>query len=388
MSTLMQDVDSLTQDYCGNYSTGTARDEVRYRAINRAIEYSKRLLSIPNDEEIHTFWYTDDQFFYDLPAKFSEALQLKYHNALSNRPDNVWDYFDYPTVLQGVGGSRRNRWSVTNINGRKQLVVVGNNGLSGQTLLTMDDIDDVTAEDDASGLASNVITRYEGTGSVQFDIVNSSGVASIVFANQNLDLEQLFERNGFLKFWAFMTDSNIDSIALKLQSSVGNYYTITATTADDGTEFAANDWQKIGFHTEDAVATGSPDLTAITQIKFEFDLGAGFTSAADFLIDSLFTAYPEQMDLVMLTNIKGTSSALVEKSELTEPDDILLFSGDYDEFADLVAQRAAINLWPQLQGDKEQYILLKQDFMDNLKTFGRKWPRKRVQGTFKHTLRR
>lgn len=389
MSTNLNDVHLLTKDYVGNYSTGTIRDDVSYRAINRAIEYLKRIISVPNDEEIHSFWYTDDQFFYDLPAKFAEALQLKYHNPLANRPDNIWDYFDYPSVLQGVGGSRRNRWSITNINGRKQLVVVGHNGITGQTILTMDSDTDVAVDDDASGLTVNTLTRYEGTGAIQFDITNSAGVAGIVFSNINHDLEELFERSGFLKFMAFMTDANIDSIAIKLQSSIGNYYTITTAVADDGTDFVANDWQKIGFHTEDAVATGTPDLNAITQITIEFDLGAGFTSAADFLIDQLFTAYPEQMDLVMYTNIKGTdTTGVTEKAVLTSADDILLFSEDYDEFADLVAQRAAINIWPQLRGDKEQYMMLKQDFNDNLKTFGRKWPRKRIQGTYRHSLRR
>lgn len=388
MSTSLQDIDNLVQDYCGNYSTGTSRDDVRYRAINRAIEYLKRVIAVPNDEDIHTFWYTDDQMFYDLPAKFAEALELKYHNPLSNRNDNKWDFFDYPTVLQNAGGSRRNRWSVTNINGRKQLVVVGYNGITGQTLLTMDSITDVTVGGSASGLALNTITRYEGTGSIQFDI-DSTAVADIVFSNLNLDMEELFERSGFLKFFTKMTDNQIDSITIKLLSSVGNYYTIIATTADDGTDFVADEWQKIGFNTEDAVATGIPDLTAITEITFEFDPGAGFVSAADFLIDQLFTAFPEQMDLVMYTNIKGTdSTGVTDKTELDTPTDLAIFSDDYDDFADLVAQRAAINLYPQLRGDKEAMILLKQDFNDNLKSFGRRWPRKRIQGTFRHSLKR
>ena len=182
---------------------------------------------------------------------------------------------------------------------------------------------------------------------------------------------------------------NITSVAIKLQSSVGNYYTITTTTADDGTAFVQNEFQKIGFHTEDAVATGTPDLTAITKVTIEFALGASFTSAADFLIDQLFTAFPEQMDLVMLTNIKGTdSTGVTDKALLTSAGDIALFSGDYDDYIDLVAQRSALNLWPQLRGDKEQYILMKQDFAENLKGFARRWPRKRKQGVFRHRLKR
>lgn len=387
MSTTLQDIDNLTKDYCGNYSTGTAKSDVRYRAINRAIEFGKRVLTTPNDEDVFSFWYSDDQLFYDLPAKFLEALELKYNNPLANRNDNKWDYFDYPSVLQNAGGSRRNRWSVTNINGRKQLVVVGYNGLQGQTLLTMDSTDDVTAEDDAASLELNTLTRYEGVGALQFDLSNATGIGTIVFSGLNLDLEELFERSGFLKFFLFAaTGSSIDDITLRLTSSVGNYYTMNVTVADDGTAFASNEWQKIGFHTEDAVTTGTPDVNAITEISIEFDTNAALV---DVLIDQLFTAFPERMDLVMLSNIKGTAAdGTTEKSVLDSGDDILNFSEDYDDYADLVAQRAAINMWPQLRGDKEQYILLKQDFNDNLKTFARRWPRKRVQGVFRHSLRR
>lgn len=389
MSTTLETVDLLCKDYIGNYSTGTLRDEIRYRAINRATEYVKRVIGIPNDEEIYTFWYTQDQFFYDLPAKFMEGLQLKYNNPLSNRPDNIWEYLDYSNVLQGVGGVRKNRWSITNINGKKQLVVVGYTALQGQTLLTMDSVTDVTVSGDASGLAVNTVTKYEGTGSISFDITNSGGTASVVFSNLNFDIEELFERNGFIKFYHNISDNTIDSIALRLQSSSGNYYTITTTTADDGTAFAENEWQKIGFHLLDAVATGTPVLTGITEIRLTYDLGSGFTSAADFLIDQLFTAFAEKMDFVMYTNIKGTdSTGVTEKNELTAPEDLFNFTDDYDDYADLIAQRAAINLWPQLRGDKDQFMLLKQEFNENLRTFSRRWPRKRLQGHFRHQLRR
>lgn len=385
----LQDLDNLTKDYTGNYSTGTARDEVRYRAENRAIEMCKRLVGLPNDEEIYSFYYTEDQLFYDLPSKFIEAFDLKYNNPNFNTKENKWDYFDYPHVLQGAGGVKQNRWSITHINGRKQVILAGYNGLQGSTILSMDSATNWAASDDASGLVLDSDVKYQGTGSISFDITASAGVATISRTGLNLDFSSLFNRSGYLKFFAYMTDNDIDSITLRLQSSSGNYYTITVTVADDGTAFAQDEWQKIGFSTVNAIATGTPDTTAITQIDFEFDLGSGFVSAADFRIDQLFTSFPELMDLYMFTDTKGTNNAGdTNKTELTSPDDILYWSGEYEDFTDLVAQRAAINLWPQLRGDKEQYVLLKQDFRDNLKTFARRWPRKRLQSQRRHQLRR
>lgn len=389
MSTILNDLDLLVQDYIGNYSTGTLKQDVRYRAINRAIEYCRRLLGIPADEDIHTFWYTEDQFFYDLPSSFREALFVQYNNKLSNTLDNKWDYFDYPHVLQGLGGVRQNRWSVTHINGKKQLVMAGYNGIQGRTLLTMDSTTNWTASDDASGLTTDTNVKYEGAASLSFDITNSAGVATLTRTGLNLDLKELFERNGFLKFLVYMTDKTIDSIAIKLQSSSGNYYTLTATIADDGTAFAEDVWQKIGFHTINAVQTGTVDLTKITQVSIEFDLGSSFVSAADFRIDKLFAAYPEKMDLVHLINTKGTdATGVTSKSELSVDTDILYYSGDYDEYTDLIAQRAALVLWPQLRGDKEAMLILKQEFNTNLKSFARAFPRKRVQGQYRHNLRR
>lgn len=389
MTTTLQDVDILTKDYVGNYTTGTLRDSVRYRAINRSIEYCRRILGIPADEDIYSFWFTEDQIFYDLPSTLREVLYLKYNNKDANTIHNVWEYFDYPHVLQGAGGKRRNRWSFTHINGKKQLVMVGYNSLQGQTILPMDNTTDTTAEDDASGLVTDSVIKYQGSASLAFDITNSAGVATISFTGLNIDLDELFKRHGFLKFFAYMTDNDIDSIALKLQSSSGNYYTITTTVADDGSAFALDEWQKIGFHTDDALATGTPDLTGITQIDIEFDLGAGFVSAADFRIDNLFSAFAEKMDLYHLINTKGTdSTGATAKTELNQPDDILYYSDDYDEYTDLIAQRAALTLWPQLRGDKEQYMLQKREFNENVKTFARAWPRRRVQGSFRHQLRR
>jgi len=391
MSTTLQNLVNATNDVIGNYSTGSVRTDVTYRAINKAIERIKRNIATPADEVIHSFWFTQDKFFYNLPSAFTEALYVKYNTKTANNPYNGWDYFDYPSVLQGIGGSRKNRWSVTHINGKKQLVMVGYNGIQGQTLITMDSITDpvATASADASGLALDSITKDEGTSSISFDLTDSTGSGIITFTGLDLDFDELFKQHGFLKLRVYMTDNNIDDVTIKVQSSSGNYYTIVATLNDEGVAFTQDEWQTVAWHADEKITVGTPDLTAITEVSFEFGLGSTFTSATDFRIDNFFSVFAEKMDLVHYTNKKGTdSTGATDKTELTAPDDILYYSGDYDEYTDLIAQQAGIILWPQLRGDKEQYTILKQDFKENLKSFARAWPRKRMMGQFRHSLKR
>lgn len=390
MSVTLQNVLNYTNDEIGNYTTGNVNNDVKIRAINRAIEWVKRNLGLPTDEKIQTFWFSADQIFYDLNSDFDESLQLLYNDRNLNTPGSRWEYRTYPEIFERTGSARQNLFSITNVNGTKQLVVHGYNRFGSQTILTLDSDDNWTADDDASNIAVDTNQKYEGTGSLSFDITNATGVASIYNDNVNFDLESLFERHGYIKLWAYMTDNDIDDIAVKLFTDASNYYTITATEADDGTAFAENEWQKIGFAADDAVATGSPDPSQITKIQIEFDLGSGFTSAADFRVDQVFTAYPDKMDFIYYSSIKGTdSTGTTNKTTLTDVTDILSISGQYEDLAEPIAQRAAVLLWPQLKGDKEQYLILKNELKENMKSFARRWPRKRTQNNYyRHVFRR
>jgi hypothetical protein len=316
-------------------------------------------------------------------------LLLLYTDENLNTEQTRWEYENYPDILHTTGKARTNRWSVTYINGKKQLIVHGYNQNGGQILDEMDNVGDWVVADDASGLALDTNQKYSGVGSLSFDITNATGVATITNPNVSYDLEALFEQHGYLKLRAYMTDNNIDSITLKLYTDASNYYTIAVDIADDGTEFAQDSFQKIGFACDDAILTGSPDPSDINQIDVEFDLGAGFTTAADFRIDTLFTVVPDSLDLIYYTKYKGTDTTLATyKTTLNVVTDKFLFTSTDEDILEVIAQKAAIILWPQVRGDKEQLMIQKNELRDNMKSFTKRWPRRRVQGTFKTYLRR
>lgn len=386
----LQNILDNVNDYVGNYSTGTEDPNAKIRAVNRAIEFLKRKLGFPCDEVIQTFFFSEDQIYYDLESDFDESIKLLYHDITLNIPGREWNYYSYPDILRSTGGSRGYRYGFTGINGKKQLVIFGSNIRKGQTLFTFDAIGNWTATDDASNLALDTFQKYNGDSSFSFDITNNTGIATLQVTGLALDMYDLFQNNGFVKFWTWMSDNNIDDVTLKLMTDNSNYYSITTNLADDGTAFSEDQWIKLGFSVNDAVAVGTPDAHTITKIRIEFDLGAGFTTATDFRVDYMFTTYPDEMDLIYYSSIKGTDSTGATAKQLldTASDKVTIGEFFYD-YIDVIARRAALNIYPQLRGDKEWYTTYVADLNDCIKTLGRSYPRKRTANNiYRHKIKR
>jgi hypothetical protein len=389
MQLKLQDVLNQTKDEVGNYSTGIIQDERIIRAINRSMEYLKRRLGFPSDEKVFSFLYSADQMFYDLDEDFDESVLLCYKDNAYNRPSREWSYFTYPEVLRQVGSSPDFLYSVTTMNGRKQLVVVGHNVRNGTTIDTMDSFSGWSAGGDASNLRLDTYKKYSGDGSLQFDITHNTGIAYLE-KTVSLTLKDLFLNDGFLKFWTYLTDDNLEDIAIKLYTTPTSYYTITADTTDDGSPFSIDEFLKIGWNVNDAIATGTPDPNNITKIRIEWDIPSDFGSATDFRANMLFDSFPDEMKLVYYSSYKGTdSTGATNKIILDTVSDIVAIGDYFPDYIGLIAERAAIQMWNQLKGDKTAYSMLVSKFNDDMKTWGRVYPRKRSMiNTYSTKLRR
>lgn len=388
MSTTLNDIELLTRDYVGSYSTGQIDTDKVYRAINRAVEYVKREVSFPNDEKTFTFKFSNDRYYYDAPDDFVEALLLSYKTESANNPWNGFTYHDYPDIIERAGTIRENRWTVVNFNGKRQIMIVGRNQINPSTLESADDTTGWAVSGDASDLTQDTNQYVQGYASLSFDVVRSSGVARVTKTVTATDLRHIFEKKAEFKINQYLTDNNVTSVALKVMSSPSDYYLMTAALTDNDLAFPQDEWFKIAFDTEDAVIVGSPDSSAITTYQIEYTLPVSFTAATDFRIDSLYAIFPEKVQLIYTSNYKGTNASGTPIKTLATATDTLAFSDEYDDYADLVAQRAAINLWSQLRGDSNEYINLVRDFRLNMRSFTKRHPRRRLQGVFRHKLQR
>lgn len=389
MTITVQDVVNTMDDHLGNYTTGQNDTTIKIRAISRALDHIKNQMGLPCDELKHEILFSEDNYYYDCPADFVETLGVYYTDDDNNVVLNEWTYLPWVQLKRKLGSpSSKKYFSYYPVNGKNQLILFGSNLKGAQV---KDGFESLWA---ASGDASNVTLdgnqKKEGLYSNNFDITNSSGTATLTLTNLTWDVRELHEKLGYWKVWTYLTSTVLDGISIEYGTDSSNYYTITTTLKDDGTAFTNNDWNKLGFSTNSKIMTGSPDDSNITYVKFHYDLGSGFTSATDFRLDWLTWTFPDKIDHVYYTSIKGTdTTGTTDKTQLTELSDILSFGSFAEDLINPIALKAAIYLAPSMRGDINFYQLYKQDYVDVIKLWSRRYPRKRIQNNhFTTKLRR
>lgn len=398
-------------DYVSNYTTGNIDQSNRLRAINRAIEDVHRRLGLTCDETIFNFLYAQDNMFTDLPIDFDEPIALVYQNKNFNLGGQAgWQWNQYTRLLQnsGAGGWGRGtgygfgyalsnygqKWfSSTNINGLKQLIQLGPNVIQGGIINAFNSLNLVSATGDATDLAVDNNFFVNGGGSVSFTIdpTLGHGYAGIEVSGFGImTVQQALQNSGIYKVWSWLQTTHISSIDLILTSASGTF-TFSATKQDDSLPFVANTWNRTQYPWNLVSISGNPNSQEITSYEFRYTEGAGFGSSAIpfFRINDFYLVFPDSMDLIYYTQYKGTSAdGLTQKIILDDLTDLPTFMQFYPDFLNMVALRGAYLLLPQLSGDKDFMAMYKSDYDEQMKDWGRIYPRKRCVNLGQTMLRR
>ncbi len=415
MDRTLQPVFDQMNDYVSNYTDGTIDNTNRMRAINRAIEDIHRCLGLTCDETIFNFLYSQDNMWTDLPVDFDEPILLYYVNKRYNvGGQSGWQWNDYRRILQNTaagasgnsggysqgpfwswwGGQRL--FSSTNIQGKKQLVQLGSNILQGGIINPYNSSNLISGTGDAIDLAVDNNVWINTGGSISFTVDPNLGFGYAGILTQGfgiMSVQQALNNNGIYKVFSWLPTTEIDSIQLILTSSNGSY-TFTATEQDSGTPFVNSTlqgvWNKTQYLWSLVAVSGSPNSQEITSYEVRYNEGASFgTSAIPFFrIDDLFLSFPDDMNLVYYSQYKGTSSTGTPKIILDELTDLPNFMQFYPDFLNMVALRGAYILLPQLSGDKEFMQMYRSDYIEQLKDWGKIYPRKRCVNQGQTQLRR
>lgn len=384
----VQDIADRMNDFVTNYTTGSVDLGNRIRAINGAIEYLKRYMTLPSDEVIKKFYFSQNTLYYDLDQDFNEGLFLLYDDSTLNLPGNNWEYAPYGDILRKTGlHARTNYFSWTPINGKMQLLMKGNNLHQGSTISTFDSIinNGYVGQNDADNLVIDTNIFTEGSGSLSFDIdptLGGTGIASIYWPVNN-DFTTVLQKNGNFNLDVWLPSANLTEINLVLLTDANNYYTLSATAFSDGTAFSTglNAWKTVQFSFVGDAVVGSPAINNITAMRVDFVLNGSFGAVEipDFRIDNLYTQFPDYMDFIYLTSYKGTdTTGVTKKIFLTEYTDIPAFGLFIPDMIDVVAMRAAVTLVPQILSNSEFRAMYLSESEAIIKIVGRSWPRKRV----------
>ncbi len=399
----------MMNDYVSNYTDGNVDTGNRMRALNRAIEDLHRVLGLTCDETIFNFLYTQDNMFTNLPVDFDEPILLYYQNQNNNIGGQAgWQWNKYTRILQasGLGGNSgfglgypRNAYgqkmfSSTNINGKKQLIQIGSNVIQGGLVNPFNTLNLISGTGDAIDLAvdNNVWINVGGSISFTIDPNLGNGYAGIKTSGFGLmSVQQALQNNGIYKVWSYLQSLDISEIELILESSPGNFYTFSATLQDNSTPFTLQTWFKTQFLWNLVGITGSPNSQQITSYEFRYVEGPGFGSTAIpfFRIDDFYLVYPDSMNLVYYSQYKGTdATGTVQKIILDDLSDLPNFMQFYPDFVNMVALRAAYILCPQMAFDKDFMAQYRNDYIEQIKDWGRVYPRKRIVNAGQTMIRR
>jgi len=379
---LKQDV----QDLCQNFNVTTIDKGNIDRQTNRSIEYVQRKLGLPSDIKTHSFYYYDDTKFYDCPAGFNELLQVYYNtdsivDADHNYPINRWFPFKDSDILRDTAGKKyKNRVSFTTINGKNQLLLSGSNLRGNSTINSFDSLSGLTFSADVASQEIDSYVYKQGSGSLKFNIASGLSATTISFTGV-YDIRELLNINSAYRIYIDFptgTTGYFTNVELRLQSSVGNYYSITATTQDDLSAWASNAWSRLGFSLSSKTIVGTPDPSAITSFIVVFNHSGTFAPVTGIRVDYLYQVNPDYMNATYYSAYKGTdSTGATPKIILTEDTDLLSFGTYAQDLRLPISLRATLSLFPQLRGDINFWQIYKQDHDEVLKLYSRTYPRKR-----------
>lgn len=218
--------------------------------------------------------------------------------------------------------------------------------------ITINDANGITsngtwaAGGDASNIATDTVNYVSGSGSIRFDL-NASGSAGYVENStmQSVDLSGYYtDYANFIP--VYIPSSAVTSITVRWGSSSSDYYSLNATTTQEGTAFSTASWNLIRLNRASATETGSVDDTAIDYVRVTFNYNG--TAVTGCRIDNIVARIPTMYEMVyyskyLFRNTSGTW--LEEPTALDDSDEINL---DIDginlllyETAYLVAQEIA-----------------------------------------------
>jgi len=381
----LNDILLNVNDFNQNYSTSTIDQGNKLRAINRAIEYVQRRLGLPSDKRIKEFYFYEDTLFYNADEGTNELLEIYYNTDSSSSADsnsfpNRWfAYKDIEILRNTNGNNQQNRFAFTSINGLNQILMKGYNTRPRNLINVFNSTVGLTGSTSVTSLTTDSNIYQSGGSSVSFGMDNSESTSTITFA-ANLDIRSSLNEGGQVRFYidwpTGISTSVISSVTLRLQSSTGNYYTISTTTQDDGTAWSATGFNRLSFNLANAVSTGTPNASAITTAVLSFVHGGSFVTQTNVRINNMYMVQPDLVNLIYYSAYKGTdTTGATDKILLTELTDIVSFGAYAPDLILPIALKASLILWPQLRGDINFLQVYKSDSEDTMKLFSRSYPR-------------
>lgn len=271
----------------------------------------------------------DEVYSYTCPSDLEEIIDIA-----PQSPDRT--YFEEWTLVTEEEFDRRKTSSdmlvaISQRDSVKKLLI--NKEIDDSTL-SIDPLDDSTdwhTVGGATNLSSDSDNYIKGSGSIEWDI-DATAVTTAGIYRDDLDTFDLTDyiTDGTAFVWVYLSEADdITNFIVKLGSSTGNYYSMTTTTAADGTAFT-DGWNLLKWDFSGATETGTVDDDGCVYASIYMTKLATKVSQVGFRFDQLQVKLGVFWNVLYYSDCPWRSSTGTYKTESTTDSDILnVEAGEY-----------------------------------------------------------
>ena len=184
---------------------------------------------------------------------------------------------------------------------------------------------------DGTNLTVDNDQYVKGSASINWDISAAGGTTAGIQASDipTFDLTD-YASSGSVFVWAWITSAtNLTNFIIRLGSDSSNYYSMTATTTNEGLAFAAG-WNLLRFDFSGKTTTGTVDDDTCDYAAIYMTKTAGKISETDYRFDHIMVKSGQIFDLIYYSKYFWQNSSGTFLEDSTADTDLL--NADTEEF--------------------------------------------------------
>lgn len=177
---------------------------------------------------------------------------------------------------------------------------------------------------DGTNLTVDSFQYIKGSASINWDISAAGGTTAGIQASDipTFDLTD-YASAGSVFVWAWITSAtNLTNYILRLGSDSSNYYSMTATTTNEGLAFSAG-WNLLRFDFSGKSTTGTPDDDACDYAAIYMTKTAGKISETDYRFDHIIVKKGQIFNLIYYSKYLWQNSSGTYLEDCTADSDLL-----------------------------------------------------------------
>lgn len=241
----------------------------------------------------------------------------------------------------------------------RKLLISANVGDSG---FTVSPLDALTGSGswvlfgDGTNLTQDIDQYVKGSASINFDISAAGGTTAGIQATNipTFDLTN-YASAGSVFVWAWITSAtDLTNYIIRLGNDSSNYYSMTATTTNEGLAFSAG-WNLLRFDFSGKTTTGTPDDDTCDYVALYMTKAAGKISETDYRFDHIIVKRGVIHNLIYFTKYPWQSSSGTYKENSTLDTDLLNIDTDeYNLILEKCIQNASLEIREENDADRAE----------------------------------